>query len=156
MPPRLWLSGRSAALKFSVLSRNGEGTTEHAQTCTHRRSRVVIVTVLCFCGDAWRGDLRHTMAVACRSSLQSLGSSDRCPQSRRYQIPLSQSWDGSLVQEPPSGFFRSVGFLQGGGGGARGSGCCRASCQPSLASQSFLLQSSSSCRATLSFSESLS
>lgn len=156
MPPCLWLSKSSVALKFSVLSRNGEGTSEHTQTCTQRRSWIVIVSVLCFCGNAWRGDLRHPKAASCRISLQSLDSSDMCSQSRLYQILLSQSWEGSLVQEPPSGFFRSVGFLQGGGGGARGSGCCRASCQPSLVSQSFLLQSSSSCRATLSFSESLS
>lgn len=53
MPPCLWLSGSSVVLKFSVLSRNGEGTGEHTQTGTHRRSRVVIVSVLCFCGEAW-------------------------------------------------------------------------------------------------------
>lgn len=53
MPPCLWLSGSSVVLKFSVLSRNGEGTGEHTQSGTHRRSRVVIVSVLCFCGEAW-------------------------------------------------------------------------------------------------------
>lgn len=119
---------------------------------THtKRSWVVIISVLCFCGDAWRGDL----SLLQRGSLQSLDSSAVCC-SPGSQIPLSHSWEGSLEQEPPSGFLRSVGFLHGGGGGTRGSGCSRASCQPSLASQSFLLQSSSSCRATLSFSESLS
>lgn len=68
----------------------------------------------------------------------------------------SHSSEGSRPQEAPSGFLASVGFLQGGGGGALGSEGCRRRCQSSLPSQSFRLQSRSSCRATLSFSESLS
>lgn len=64
----------------------------------------------------------------------------------------------SLLQEVSSTFFSSVGFLQGGGGGAviLCSVLCNICCQSSLSSHSFLLQSRSSCRATLSFSESLS
>lgn len=34
---------------------------------------------------------------------------------------VSQNLGGGLPQEAPSGFFRSVGFLHGGGGGALGS-----------------------------------
>lgn len=69
---------------------------------------------------------------------------------------VSQNLGGGLPQEAPSGFFRSVGFLHGGGGGALGSAWRRICGQSPLSSQSFRLQSRSSRRATLSFLDSLS
>lgn len=68
----------------------------------------------------------------------------------------SHSSGGSRAQEAPSGFFSSAGFRQGGGGGGRGSARCSTCRQSPASSQSFRLQSSSSCRAALSFSESRS
>lgn len=78
------------------------------------------------------------------------------PVSPAHHMVVSQNSGGSLLQEAPSGFFKRVGFLQGGGGGALGSEWPRICCQPSRSSQSFRLQSRSSRRATLSFSDTLS
>lgn len=81
-----------------------------------------------------------------------------CKHTHLNHMVVSHMPEESLLQEVSSTFFSSVGFLQGGGGGAviLCSVLCKICCQSSLSSHSFLLQSRSSCRATLSFSESLS
>ena len=90
------------------------------------------------------------MRAASVRELGTLGRSHPAsPQAGRHRVE-SQNSGGSLRQGAPSG------FLHGGSGGARGSPGGRIWGQSPRSSQSLRLQSRSSRRATLSFSDSLS
>lgn len=76
-------------------------THRHSDRQTHahtqRRSWVVIISVLCFCGDACRGDLRHQKAASALC-LQSLDSSVMSPQSRSSDTAVPE-----LGRQPGTG-----------------------------------------------------
>lgn len=103
-----------------------------------------------------RPPLSGVRATPCRRVPEAPAGMRRALERAAPHRPESHSSEGSRPQDAPSGFFTSVGFLQGGGGGALGSGGCRRRCQSSRPSHSFRRQSRSSCRAALSFWESRS
>lgn len=138
---------------------------EQTHTCTHTHTHVTDLnssSILCYWISAckkslhvlWREENLLIVQIEATRWLHSWQSAN----THLNHMEVSHMPEESLLQEVSSTFFSSVGFLQGGGGGAviLCSVLCNICCQSSLSSHSFLLQSRSSCRATLSFSESRS